>query len=255
MLKRIGPSTFAFLLATLLLVGCSPKDPPKDPTPPGGSTTGGTGDTGGTGSTGDGDQGGDPAEIPDTAKTDAFKFLGLDVTKEQDYVYASIKGQEPQAGSQQIIYLGMKDGAPNFRISRKGSLSVLGNEEVASKADGVYSLTSNLGTLKNPVMTLPAKLTVGGKWDSSYEIDAPDGQVIKFVSKSEVVRQEKVKVRAGEFDAMLVTMTATVTQGENKANVTGKSWYAAGVGTVKLTLEGKNSKGDPIYALVELAKK
>lgn len=248
MTKRIGLSA-SFCLLALSLIGCG-----KDA----GTTT--TTGTTGTPATTTGTTGTDPAaepqvsEISDDVKTDAFRYLGLDVTTEQSYTFSQLPNQAPQEGTQRVIYKGMQDGSPTFTIERTGALATLGNEDVAAKADGVYTLTSQLGKLAKPILTLPAKLDVGATWESNYELAGADGNPIKFASTSKVERQEKVKVPAGEYDTILVTMTATVQMGAQKANVTGKSWYAAGVGTVKLQLNGKSGDGKPISALIELAK-
>jgi len=248
MMKRIGLFAFSTLFA-FALIGCSKDKGATSTAEPGGRTTSTTGTTGST----------EPetpkvSEIPEEVKTDAFRYLGLDVTTEQAYSFAQLPNQAPQQGTQRIVYKGMEDGSPTFTIERTGALATLGNEDVAAKADGVYTLTSQLGKLAKPILTLPAKLEVGAAWQSNYELEGADGSPIKFASSSKVERQEQVQVLAGKYDAILVSMKATVEMGKQKATVNGKSWYAAGVGTVKLELSGKSGDGKPINAIIELVK-
>jgi len=243
---RIGIVT-SLLAVSFALVACSPKEAKE-------GTTGTTGSPS-TSTTGS-ETPPEPkvSEISEDVKTDAFRYLGLDVETEQSYVFAQMPNQTPQEGTQKVVYKGVVDGAPTFTIERTGALATLGNEDVAAKPDGIYTLTSQLGKLTDPILTLPAKLDVGATWKSDYQLEGQDGKPIKFTSTSKVERQEKVKVKAGEYDTILVTMNATVTMGDQKATVNGKSWYAVGVGTVKLELSGKSGDGKPISALIELAK-
>lgn len=233
------------LLLAFGLVACSPKADPKPA-----ETTGSA--TSGTATAGEPEKPAEPV-VADSLKTDAYKYLGLENRREMTYEFTKVKGGSPESGSQKIVPKGeASETEVGFEIVRAGALTELGNEQIVAKADGVYTTSSQFGALEKPMLTLPSEVTIGKTWESSYELTGPDNKPLVFKATSKVLRQEKLKVIAGEFDTMLVTMTAQIKTGGKTANVNGKIWYAAGVGTVKLTLEGKSGDGLPIFSTIEL---
>jgi hypothetical protein len=104
------------------------------------------------------------------------------------------------------------------------------------------------------VMFPPAsKWVVGSTWTAIYKIRAgtAKGQMSGDVNMtSKIVGEETVKVKAGSFRALKVTvtqkmnMTMTIQNRSTPMNNTLEttSWYARGVGLVKSSFQGGNSE-------------
>ncbi|MFB9083333.1 TapB family protein [Deinococcus wulumuqiensis] len=97
-------------------------------------------------------------------------------------------------------------------------------------------------------VSYPPNLKVGSTWTSGVTMQGNvQGQSVRTVmdTTSKVVGREKVKVKAGTFDALKVqiVMHSTMTMNgkqQKQPTVTSTAWLAEGVGMVKTTAAGTN---------------
>ena len=157
-----------FLIVSLVATGCQPeKDKPKEePTTEQTNTT-------------------DPEEEPIVKKSDAddvgpelrhdaYRYYGLGNQKAFVYELDQSTGMVEE-GSQEFAYQGMVDGVPTYKLIRKGSLSMLGEETYTLGTDGISMVSTTMGELSGPALTVPADLSVGATWSSTQSITRADG--------------------------------------------------------------------------------
>ena len=228
------------LLSAALMMGCGPKptEAPKDAeTKPEEQAT----------------KAPDPSEIPENLKHGGFKFYGLDSTAEETYELD--RNGVKLEGAQKAVFAGMVDGKATFTIERSEGLSDLGNETLEVREDGIYLVKSGENTVDPAVLSLPKDPKVGDSWPVSAQFTGPTGEKVSIKATQKVTKQEKLTTKAGDFDCLVVTMSGELTSGDKKSPVTGTSWYASGVGTVKLTVTSKDADGKPTSYSVTLIKR
>ena len=105
---------------------------------------------------------------------------------------------------------------------------------------------------------IPAELAVGSEWESPMNFTI-GLQRTETLFKSRAVRLEETTVEAGTFDCIVieaevtsnVTGSADPTQnGEGSSTIV--AYYAKGIGTVKMTVEGTRANGSELSIYVEL---
>ena len=146
-------------------------------------------------------------------------------------------------GEQKQTYDGLVDGKPRFTIERADALSQLGTEVVEVREDGVYIVSSRSKQLEKPLLALPAKMEIGKTWDIDQKMEDPNGNSIEMKAASKIEGQEKLKTPAGEYDCILISMTGTLTAEGKTHKVSGKTWFAPGIGTVKLMVTSTPADG------------
>ncbi|MCW5937690.1 MAG: hypothetical protein KIT11_10345 [Fimbriimonadaceae bacterium] len=247
------PRYTALLLLAASLAGCAPKDDTGIATgaePKTESTSGAAGTTSGTETATP-----DVSAIPEELKHDAYAYSGLSVQKPEKYLFARVEGEKPEAGTQTTTFKGMKDGVATFSVSRDGSISNLGTEEMEVHKDGVYLVSSSLGKPEKPVMVMPANLKPGDTWSDKYELaTAADDRKIQFTGTSKVEDGGKVKAAGKEFDTLVVVQTLDMNNAGTKGNVSSKTWYAKDIGVVRMRMELKDDKGKVVASTIELAE-
>lgn len=190
------------------------------------------------------------SDVPETLKHEAYAIYGFGAEGPLEYEFVRAEGQPPVPGTQDNELISVKDGEATFSITRQGALSALGGEEWAVKADGVYLVRSDLGTPEKPVLAMPADAKPGAVWDSDYVLTDPAGSKITFKGKSKIVGNEKAKVKGGEFDAVLVTQTGSITSKDMSGTVSSKTWYGKGLGIVRMRMEVKQTTGEKAGKIV-----
>lgn len=223
------------------LAACQPKNN-EIKTPDEGTSTGTTGST-----TPEVKQ-----EVPENLKHEGYQYYGLDVKEEQTYDF-DLNGSKRQ-GMQKETYLGLTDGKPRFSIERAEALSNLGTDVVEVREDGVYMISSREQTLETPMLALPSKMEIGKTWEITEKLKDVNGDEVTLKASNKIDGQEKITTPAGTFDCLAVSMSGTlVTKGKTQ-KVSGKTWYAAGTGTVKLTVNTTGSDGKPTNYTISLGK-
>jgi hypothetical protein len=176
-------------------------------------------------------------EIPSALLTEGAQYIGLGNL--QTLVYKSTTNETDNGeGTMSYRVSEVKDGEAIIEVTRDGSLAVMGSETMALKPDGLYTVTLGLGELDKPLLQAPADLAPGKKWESSATVKQPTGATLKMSQTFEAKTVEKVKVTAGEFDAIKVVATLTIEQTDATGKVTkstgeATAWFSKGVGLVK----------------------
>jgi len=211
----------------------------------------GTGGTSKGGSTADGTPA--PPTVPADYKHDAYQLNGFDRTKPLKYNFVQVVGESPKAGTQESVLKTVDDKGAHYTVKRGGALDAIGDEELLVNAGGVYLVSTSLGSPKEPVLLMPAKISVGTVWDYDYVLTMQSGDSLTFKGKAKVEKDEKVKVPGGEYDCLLVSETASMDRGGNKGTVSSKTWWSKGTGVVKMKMEVKDAKGKIVASTIELA--
>jgi hypothetical protein len=195
------------------------------------------------------------ADVGEALKHEAYALYGFEAGGPLKYEFVRAEGQVPAAGTQSNQLVSAKDGEALFSVTRDGAMSALGGEEWSVKADGVYLVRSDLGAPAKPVLAMPADAKAGTVWDTDYELTDPAGAKISFKGKSKIVGSEKVKVKGGEFDAVLVTQTGSIKSTSMEGTVSSKTWYGRGVGVLRMRMEVKQPEGKIVTSTIEYVGK
>lgn len=235
-------SSLGFL--ALAVLGCQPAAPAN----PTATTTGSAGTTGSASEVKP-----DLSTVAADLKHDGYKYYGLGYQGTLTYEYDrnGIKSE----GQQTVEFAGMDGDAAKFKFTRSGALSQIGDETVVSKKDGVYSIEAQGHKLDPIVLAMPAEVPAGKTWEANQKLTDPTGNPVETATKQTIGKIEKVKTAAGEFDCVMLTMAGTIKTGGKTVPFNAQAWYSADVGTVKLKISGKNSKGEPDVTTITLAKK
>lgn len=202
------------------------------------------------------------SSVPEELKTDGFQYYGLGSTK--TLTYAMKTEGSSRTGTQSVTMKEMLDGTtPIMTVSRDGALLDMGKEEIAVKKDGIYMVSGSFGPVSPEMMVLPAKLDLGTTWTVKSTMKSEPSREIEMSSTFTVTAKEKVKVEAGEFEAIKVVAKGTIKQkidegGGKIREVTtplnADAWYSKEIGTVKLSATTTTKDGKPQTSVVELAK-
>ena len=227
----------------LALAGCGkPDSDAKDSSAPKGDTTAPV----------------EVAGVPESLKNAAYEYYGLGQEAALTYSVQMSDVLPARDGTQTVAFDGMEDGAAKFIVTRTGGLSRVGSETLLLKDDGVYTQALSFGVLEAPSLQVPADLAVGSEWESSMTIKDGLKTIVNLV-QFRAVRQEKTTVEAGEFDCLIIEadVTSNITgsfdpsqDGEGSSTIV--AYYAKGVGTVKMMVEGTRADDTKLSIHVEL---
>jgi hypothetical protein len=199
-----------------------------------------------------------PLEPVAALKHAGFDYLGFGRTEPYTYEFSKMEGVTPVSGVQTTELVDASDKAAKYQVLRTGGLEELGSEDFEVRADGVYSTRMSLGTLEKPMLIMPADVSVGKTWTGEFTSTDAAGRKVTFKVTNKAEKEEKIKVKGGEFDALLVTTNGTISIAEEGKTGTGtvstKTWYSKGVGQLRMQLELKKPEGSNVKSFVELVK-
>jgi hypothetical protein len=195
----------------------------------------------------------DPASIPADVKTDAFEYYGL-ANSDPVPMEVIADGSPQRTGTQTTKLVKVEDGVATFEIARTGSLSALGTMTLESRKDGIYVKSTSIGEIEGEQLELPAGLTPGKTWKTSLKIKRQDGSTVENDSTFKVVRKEKVKTPAGEFDALLIESTGPMKMDGTESQMTTKGWFVKGRGAVKMTITTTPKGKKPTTMVIQETK-
>lgn len=186
-------------------------------------------------------------------KHEGFQYFGLGTGN--TLVYQTSLSGIIDEGTQTSTLAELKDGEAVFAIERGGNLTQLGRERIRVNKDGVFLIEAQqFGKLEPALIALPAKVEIGRTWQAEQTVYGPANEPIRLKMEFKIERREKVKVPAGEYEAILVTTKGTTSRDNKSAPVSGKAWYAANVGPVKLEVQAVNQEGKPVTQTIQLAR-
>ncbi|MCX7799967.1 MAG: hypothetical protein N2109_06440 [Fimbriimonadales bacterium] len=192
-----------------------------------------------------------PPPVPDELKKDAFEYYGLGNSKPIKMSMVFSNSTQKLEGEVVVRQVESKDGAPRFRVERTGGLASLPGATLLLRSDGLYVEALDNGEVPKPVLELPNGLAPGKRWTTSNEFTL-QGRKLKDNSTYVVRRVEKVKVPAGEFEALLIEGQGELIEDGQKSTAKMRSWYVKGLGSVKMEVERKVSgQKDPVKVTVE----
>jgi hypothetical protein len=204
--------------------------------------------------------------VPEGLRTAAYEYLGLGnpAVMTYDVAYA---GMEASDGTQVTTLEEVVDGVASFRIARTGALAQLGVDKVELRADGAYTVASSMGEMKSPSLVLPADVAAGSNWTTRMDMDNLQGgqQKVESEVQNRAVGMETVETPAGKYECLVVESVINAkTSGSPDPNLNGdsvtnfKTYYAKGVGIVKLTgtttVKKTNEKKDVNIVLKAVAE-
>lgn len=190
--------------------------------------------------------------IPDSLKHEGFKYYGLESEKENTY---EVKlNNDTQTGGQKTTYLGMVDGKPRYQTDRSEGLAQLGTEIIEVREDGVYTVSAREQTLEAPMLGLPAKIETGKTWEIKEKLKDPNGNDVEVTATNKIEAPEKITVAGQTYDCIVISMKGKMTTQGKSQDVDGKTYFAAGIGTVKLTVNYTATDGTKNTYQIQLKK-
>lgn len=189
-------------------------------------------------------------QVPEELKHQGYEYYGLSSLAS---VELEMKGEgKVFSGTRTTKLVKIADGIATFEVEHSGGLQGLGVSTYSVEKDGVYAVKISIGSFKPPHrMEIPAILKPGATWGGPITISMNDGNKVKTNLMYRVAGPEKVKTRAGVFDAILVTASGKGTVGSQKTKESMKLWFAKGVGPVKILMKrtvGKETSQSTIEA-------
>lgn len=189
-------------------------------------------------------------QVPKELRHQGYEYYGL---SNLNSVELEMKGQgQILSGTRSTRLVEVAGGKATFEVEHSGGLAGLGVSTYSVENDGVYATKISIGSFKPPHrMEIPADLKPGATWGGPITISMNDGNKVKTNLMYRVAGPEKVKTRAGVFDAILVTASGNGIAGSQKTKETMKLWFAKGVGPVKILMKrtvGKETSQSTIEA-------
>ncbi|MBI1756266.1 MAG: hypothetical protein HYR64_04065 [Fimbriimonas ginsengisoli] len=184
---------------------------------------------------------------------DGFTYYGLDYKDPIDYELVDSRTKTRQTGSQAITLKQARADGATYEIHRTGGLAGLGDQTVEVTATGVRTISSSLGPLTGDSLELPAQLPSGAHWRSKNTLTTQDGRKLENDNTFKVVGTEKLKTKAGTYQALLITSTGTATIDGAKKVMKSKSWFVKGRGNVKLIISLTGGDGKEQTLTIEEA--
>lgn len=123
-----------------------------------------------------------------------------------------------------------------FKLETTINGKMAASESIQVKDDGYYRTTINGTKADVPVKFLKLPPAKGDTWDFEFKVQ---GQTVKG---KYVVKQESVKVPAGEYKEAFLVDTQDTTIGNEKATL--KTWFAPDVGIVKIQFSLAGQEAD-----------
>jgi hypothetical protein len=130
--------------------------------------------------------------------------------------------------------------------------SIINNDMTSAFKDGEVSMTGS-------PLELPSQLRVGqslSNGDLTMIVKSGGVQIMKMafeVSNRKVAKQEKLTVKAGTYDAYVITYDMTIDM-MFKRTVSVEQWFVSGVGLVKMVTKDKNGNVESSMELSKLEK-
>ena len=194
------------------------------------------------------------SSLPDELKHEAFEYYGLGNDQPMDLERTIVGQPDTVTGSQSFRLKEVKDGKALFTVVRTGGFASVGDSDLSLELDGIYAMSSTIGTITPHQLELPAKLGVGAKWDAETKLEQGGGITLEHKSVNKVVGMQKVTTPAGTYDALLIESSGPAKiQGEAKEMRT-KAWFVKGLGAVKMEIVEISKGGSKQTILIQNTK-
>lgn len=191
--------------------------------------------------------------VPEALQNDAYAYMGLGRKEPLTYVSTGAPAGDGEV-TETIDLTSIEGGTAKFTIHRTGVLDQFGAETLTLDEKGLTLVSLEKATLNGPALNFPAKVEMGKAWQSVVDVSTSDGRTAKVALTMRPVREEQVKTKAGEFDALLVTGEGSIVSGAIKAKATVKQWMVKGIGAVKQEYVQTPEGGKPTKLALEIVK-
>lgn len=192
--------------------------------------------------------------MPDSLKHEGYRYYGLSSSAPINLQVTGTTLDGVMTGSQTKKFKAMNGPSAVFTIDRTGKLveTIGGQQEVEVRPDGIYATTVQGEKVEPPQLELPAVLTAGKTWKVNSSFNSTGGK-IDMKADFKVLKQEKIKTKAGVFDAWRIQSSGQYTTSGQKMNVKIDTWYVDGMGEVKMVM-AVDSPGNKGTMTVEATK-
>lgn len=227
-------------LALLALVGCGKTQAPES--------------SGASSSTGTVETPVKKIELPASLMHEGLEYYGLSEPGKHTMTETRKTGDQTQTlvGDMTTRLVDATADKATYEMEFDGDLSALGTTTIMVDKGGVHIVTSSTVKTDKPTLDLPAVCSVGATWASDMSGEMAT-QKVKGNSTYKIVRTEKVKVPAGEFDAIVVENVGTLSLGGSKFPLKATAWYVKGKGMVRQVTEATQA-GQKMVSTLELTK-
>lgn len=190
------------------------------------------------------------AGLPADLKHAGYEYYGLNNASPVELEIVS--GTQVHTGTQTTTLEKIEDGKASFHVDRTGGLAMLGSGDYSLEKDGVYAVGSSLGTVSRSI-ELPADVAPGKTWTVDFKLEA-SGSDLQYKATMKAVAVEKVKTKAGTFDAIRIESAGPGTHNGKPIKMTMKGWYAKGQGAVKMEMTITDETGKTNSTTIERVK-
>ena len=177
-------------------------------------------------------------EVPADLKTDAFDYYGLGRTEPMKLAIKQ-SGQADKVGTQTFKLVKVENGVAEYNLESSDELVGLDTATFKVEKGGIRAASNATITSDQTTWELPAGLTPGKSW----EIKTTKDSVMQMTGTNKVVGTQEVKTPVATYkDALLITVSASGTQGGRSFKLNSKLWLVKGRGTVKTEIESIEGK-------------
>jgi hypothetical protein len=187
--------------------------------------------------------------IPEDVVNDGLRWMGYPFDKKVTY---KAVGFPPGSESEQTVVPSYDKDRHELTISYEGTPSNMPSETYHLRADGMFGISLGGDQLEPVLKAISATAQQGETWQTKGVLKQIDPVNISTTLK--IGGMEKVTVPAGEFDALVITETGTMSVKDLKLKVSGKGWFVQGIGAVKRTVAQTYSKGNTSNITIEATK-
>jgi hypothetical protein len=227
------PSYLLLGLAMVAAVACGPQPTAQAP-------------AGGTGT--------EPASpvIPQELRHEGFEYYGIGAER-RPLLEMAAPAQGAGGvitGSQQFEVVEVTAEGARVRQSWTGNLAAsLGHGEVLVTPEGIFSIRLADHPVEPPQMELPARLEEGFTRDSSSTFRLPTGQTVEQKATLTVLGPRQIDTKAGPYDTIAVRLEGTAVVDGVPMPVRTVTYYAKGVGPVRVELHTKAGDKEEVVTL------
>jgi hypothetical protein len=190
-----------------------------------------------------------PALVPAAVKTVGYDYYGLTNLKTLP-MNGHVNGQSEKA-SQETKLVSVDTDSATYEQKVTGSFAQ--TSTIRATKEGVFTISVNGQEQDKPQLELPADPKPGFSWQIHAKFDDQRGGHIILSSTDKIVGVQKIKVGNQTYDALLITETGQMHQGNTVYDLNSKKWVAKGIGQVKVDLISKTGTGAPTNITLEVA--
>jgi len=178
--------------------------------------------------------------IPEELVTDGLKLMGYPFDKTIVYKVDGFPTGSSSTQTMSTTFEAKAEGQNVLTFNYAGEPSNLPSEGYALEKDAIFGVAAGGDEISPKVKAMPATITIGDKWPTKASLQ--NGKIVMDTG-IKIVGRQQVTVPAGDYEALVVIESGTITVDGKMSKVEGKSWYVEGIGAVKRTISQTDSSG------------